>query len=122
MGDIPDHPPGALRHVLRLRHIGDLRTGAQRHPAGPGQLLSDAAAQRRHLAHRRDARGAQVHLALPAPDDGDDFAPRDAHQGLADLRAGRLQRIHIVDSLDHTLPYDKFISIEIQTRVRRDLV
>lgn len=60
LGGCPHHPPGALRYVLRLRHLGHMRTREERHPAGPRQFLPHAFAQWCHLAHRGHANGAKV--------------------------------------------------------------
>lgn len=119
LGDNPDHPPGPLRHVLRLRHLGDLRAGEERHPAGPGQLLPHPAPERRHLAHRGHADGAAVHLAVSAADDGHHVAQVDAHQGLERPGAGRVQRIHQLDRLDRAVLDDKPSSVEVQEGVKQ---
>lgn len=98
------HPPGTLRHVLRLRHLRHLRAGEERHPAGTGQLLPHAAAQRRDLAHRGHADGAEVHIHVPTADPGHHVPQSHDDEGLVHGGAGRVLRLHLHDSLDSAVP------------------
>lgn len=50
-----DHSSRFVRHVLRLRHLGNLRTRTKRDSVGTWILLSNALTVRRHLAYWRNA-------------------------------------------------------------------
>lgn len=99
-----DAAAGPLRDVLRVRDLGRLRAGEERHPAGARLLLPDAAAERRHLAHRGHAVGAARRVAVPAADAGHGSPARGAHARLAAGGARRVPRLRGHAGLDRRLP------------------
>lgn len=108
-----------MRHVLRLRDLGRLRAGAQRHPAGAGLVLPHAAAQRRHLAHRGHALGAALRVAVPAAHAGHHLAAVHPHPGLADHGPRGLHGLRVHRHLDRAVPGRHDNDFKIQTRLTR---
>lgn len=94
----------SVRHVLRVRDLGGVRAGAQRHPAGAGLVLPHAAAERRDLAHRGHAVGAARRGAVPAAHAGHGRAARRAHARLAAPRARRVPGLRGHAGLDRAVP------------------
>lgn len=109
----------AVRHVLRLRDLGRLRAGAQRHPAGAGLVLPHAAAERRDLAHRGHALGAALRVAVPAADAGHHLAAVHPHPGLAHHGPRGLHGLRVHRHLDRAVPGRHDNDSEIQTGLRR---
>lgn len=117
MGDHVDDSSRLVRHVFRIRNIGGVRIGKERHSVGAGQFLPNATVEWRNLANRRDATSVAIHIAVPTLDDGHDGAQIDADERLVDHRTGSLQRVLVDDRLDRAVLNDKFISIEVQERL-----
>lgn len=97
-----------MRHVLRFRHLGSLRAGAERHPVSIGKFLSNASAERGDLAHRGYANDIAIHRAIFTFNDGNYIVKVDTDQRLEHNRTRRLLWLHIDHSLDSTFPNDKY--------------
>lgn len=108
LGDSDNDPAGIVRNVLRFRNIGSVRIGEERDPVGAGQLLSDAAAQRRDLADRGHAYNPAVYFNIPASDDGDHVTQVNADQRLVHHRTRCVYGLHLDHSVDSFILVDKF--------------
>lgn len=108
-----------MRHVLRVRDLGGVRAGAQRHPAGAGLVLPHAAAERRDLAHRGHAVGAALRVAVPAADAGHVLAALHPHARLAHDGPRGVHGLRLHHYLDRALPRRHDNDPEIQAGLTR---
>lgn len=90
--------------MLRVRDLGRVRAGAQRHPAGAGLLLPHAVAERSDLAHRGHAVGAALRVPVPAADAGHLLAALHPHARLAPERPRGVHGLRLHPHLDRALP------------------
>lgn len=117
LGDTDHDPARTLRNVFRIRHLGGVRIGEERHPTSVGQFLSDAPVERRDLADRRHANRTPIRSPVFTVNYGDDVVKIDVDERLEHHRTGCLLRFRIDHSLDSSVPDYKHNCVESEEGV-----